>query len=142
VAEKARFKLRAGDTVTLRIPEPEAYEVVAEDIPLDIVYEDEAVVVVNKAAGMVVHPAAGNFHGTLVNALLFHCRDLSGVGGVLRPGVVHRLDKDTSGLLVVARGDAAHVGWRDSSKNTALRRFTAPSSSVIRKARRGRWRCL
>ncbi len=110
VAEKARFKLRAGDTVTLRIPEPEAYEVVAEDIPLDIVYEDEAVVVVNKAAGMVVHPAAGNFHGTLVNALLFHCRDLSGVGGVLRPGVVHRLDKDTSGLLVVARGDAAHVG--------------------------------
>lgn len=126
VVEKASFRLRVGDTVTVRMPEPEAYEVVPEDIPLDIVYEDEAIVVVNKPAGMVVHPAAGNFHGTLVNALLFHCRDLSGIGGVLRPGIVHRLDKDTSGLLVVARGEAAHVGLAQQFKEHRVKKaYTA-----------------
>ena len=104
-----KYALKAGDTVEIRIPEPEPYEAVAEDIPLDIVYEDEDVIVINKPSGMVVHPAPGNYSGTLVNALLYHCRDsLSGIGGVMRPGIVHRIDKDTSGLLVVAKNDAAH----------------------------------
>ena len=106
--EKASCKLRAGDTVHLRKPEPKNYHVLPENIHLCIVYEDDAIVVVDKPAGMVVHPAAGNFHGTLVHALLYHCRDLSGIGGVLRPGIVHRLDKDTSGLMVVAKSDTAH----------------------------------
>jgi 23S rRNA pseudouridine1911/1915/1917 synthase len=106
--EKASCKLKTGDSVQLRKPEPRSYDVSPEAIPLRIVYEDESVVVVDKPAGMVVHPAAGNYHGTLVNALLYHCRDLSGIGGVLRPGIVHRLDKDTSGLMVVAKSDTAH----------------------------------
>lgn len=106
-----KYAVKAGDTVEIRIPEPEPYEVEAEDIPLDIVYEDEDVIVINKPSGMVVHPAPGNYSGTLVNALLFHCREsLSGIGGVMRPGIVHRIDKDTSGLLVVAKNDAAHKG--------------------------------
>ena len=104
-----KYALKAGDTVEIRIPEPEPYEAVAEDIPLDIIYEDEDVIVINKPSGMVVHPAPGNYSGTLVNALLYHCRDsLSGIGGVMRPGIVHRIDKDTSGLLVVAKNDPAH----------------------------------
>ena len=102
-------KLRAGDTLAVTIPEPEDYDVTPEDIPLDIVYEDADIIVVNKPTGMVVHPAPGNYTGTLVNALLYHCGDsLSGVGGVKRPGIVHRIDKDTSGLLVVAKNDDAH----------------------------------
>ena len=102
-------KLKAGDTLTVTIPEPEDYDVTAEDIPLDVVYEDSDIIVVNKPVGMVVHPAPGNYTGTLVNALLFRCGDsLSGVGGVKRPGIVHRIDKDTSGLLVVAKNDDAH----------------------------------
>lgn len=101
--------LALGDTVRFSMPEPESAEVLPEDIPLDIVYEDAHLLVVNKPSGLVVHPAAGNPSGTLVNALLYHCGDsLSGIGGVLRPGIVHRIDKDTSGLLVVAKNDAAH----------------------------------
>lgn len=104
-----KYALKEGDRVEIRIPEPEPYEAVAEDIPLDILYEDDDIVVINKPSGMVVHPAPGNYSGTLVNALLFHCRDsLSGIGGIMRPGIVHRIDKDTSGLLVVAKNDAAH----------------------------------
>ncbi len=104
-----KYAVKEGDTVEIRIPEPEPYEAVAEDIPLDIVYEDDDVIVINKPSGMVVHPAPGNYSGTLVNALLYHCRDsLSGIGGVMRPGIVHRIDKDTSGLLVVAKNDQAH----------------------------------
>ena len=104
-----KYALKEGDTVEIKIPEPEPYEAVAEDIPLDIVYEDEDVIVINKPSGMVVHPAPGNYTGTLVNALLYHCRDsLSGIGGVMRPGIVHRIDKDTSGLLVVAKNDPSH----------------------------------
>lgn len=103
------YKLRAGDVMTVELPEPEALDIVAEDIPLDIVYEDEHLLVVNKPAGMVVHPAVGNFTGTLVNAVMFHCGgQLSSINGVIRPGIVHRIDKDTSGLLVVAKTDAAH----------------------------------
>lgn len=106
--EKPSFKLRAGDTVILAQEAPKDYPVMPEDIPLTIVYEDSSIVVVDKPAGMVVHPAAGHYQGTLVNALLHHCMDLSGIGGFLRPGIVHRLDKDTSGLIVVAKSDSAH----------------------------------
>ena len=102
-------KLSSGDEVAVAVPDPVPYEAKAENIPLDIVYEDGDLLVVNKPKGMVVHPAAGNYDGTLVNALLYHCGDsLSGINGVLRPGIVHRIDKDTSGLLIVAKNDAAH----------------------------------
>lgn len=105
------YKLRGGETLTVTVPDPEPLDVLPEDIPLDIVYEDSDLLVVNKPKHMVVHPAAGNYTGTLVNALLFHCRDsLSGINGVVRPGIVHRIDKDTSGLLIVAKNDRAHVG--------------------------------
>lgn len=108
LAPKVSQKLKEGDVVELTLkPAKEAFAV-AQDIPVDIVYEDEAVIVVNKPAGMVVHPAAGNPDQTLVNALLFHCKSLSGIGGVVRPGIVHRLDKGTSGLMVAAKTDAAH----------------------------------
>lgn len=105
------LKLKAGDTVLLEIPDAKPIEAVPQDIPLDIVYEDAHLLVVNKPKGMVVHPAPGNPDGTLVNALLYHCGgSLSGIGGAIRPGIVHRIDKDTSGLLVVAKDDAAHIG--------------------------------
>lgn len=103
--------LRAGDRVELSLPEPVELEVLPEDIPLDILYEDGWLLVVNKPKGMVVHPAPGNYTGTLVNALLWHCKgSLSGINGVIRPGIVHRIDKDTSGLLIVAKNDEAHRG--------------------------------
>jgi 23S rRNA pseudouridine1911/1915/1917 synthase len=107
---KAGRRVKAADTVVISIPAAQASGVAPEAIPLTIIYEDAALLVVDKPAGMVVHPAAGHPGGTLVNALLHHCRDLSGIGGVLRPGIVHRLDKGTSGLLVVAKSDAAHWG--------------------------------
>ncbi len=111
------YKLRAGDTLEAELPEPEAAEAVPQDIPLDIIYEDTDIIVVNKPKGMVVHPAAGNPDGTLVNALLYHCKDsLSGIGGVVRPGIVHRIDKDTGGLLVVAKNDAAHLSLAEQIK--------------------------
>jgi len=105
---KASYRVAAGDEVTVVIPPVEDYAVEAEAIPLEIVFEDADLLVINKPAGMVVHPAAGNWHGTLVNAVLHHCPDLEGVGGAHRPGIVHRLDKDTSGLILVAKNDAAH----------------------------------
>ena len=102
------YKLRAGDRIFVRIPPPKKLDVAAEDIPLDIVYEDDHLLIINKPKGMVVHPAAGNYSGTLVNALMYHCKNrLSSINGVIRPGIVHRIDKDTSGLLVVAKNDAA-----------------------------------
>lgn len=105
------YKLREGDRISVNVPEPKQYEVQAEDIPLNIVYEDEHLLVVNKPKGMVVHPAAGHYSGTLVNALMHHCgNSLSGINGVLRPGIVHRIDMDTSGLLIVAKNDKAHQG--------------------------------
>ncbi len=108
-AAKKRTVLKIGDTVTLTLPEPVLDDAQPQNIPLDIVYEDGDLLVVNKPKGMVVHPAAGNPDGTLVNALLYHCGDsLSGINGVIRPGIVHRIDKDTSGLLIVAKNDAAH----------------------------------
>lgn len=108
-AEKNRTKLKEGDTVSFTLPDPVSVDVLPEDIPLDILYEDHDVIVVNKARGMVVHPAAGVYNGTLVNALLHHCEDLSGINGAVRPGIVHRLDKDTSGVMIAAKNDAAHV---------------------------------
>ena len=105
---KPKSPVSRGDSITVSIPEPEPAEALPQDIPLDILYEDEDVVVINKESGMVVHPAAGNPDGTIVNALLHHCGDLSGIGGVERPGIVHRLDKDTSGCLVIAKNDGAH----------------------------------
>lgn len=105
------YKLRAEDRITVELPEPEVLDVLPEDIPLDIVYEDSDLLVVNKPRGMVVHPAVGNYTGTLVNAVMHHCGDqLSSINGVVRPGIVHRIDKDTSGLLVVAKNDSAHRG--------------------------------
>ncbi len=109
VGVKSNYRLKTGERITARIPEAEVLQVTAEEIPLDIVYEDEHIIVINKPKGMVVHPAAGNYTGTLVNALMKHCGEsLSDINGIIRPGIVHRIDKDTSGLLVVAKNNHAH----------------------------------
>lgn len=130
--EKANYRIKAGDCVEVEIPAPRPAEVAAEAIPLDIVYEDEDILVVNKPQGMVVHPAPGAWQGTLVNALLYHCRNLSGINGVLRPGIVHRIDKDTSGLLVVAKNDEAHRGLAAQIKAHSMsRRYRAIVYGVI-----------
>lgn len=105
---KTNYKCQVDDKIIVEIPEPEALDVIAEEMDLDIYYEDQDVLVVNKPKGMVVHPAPGHLNGTLVNGLMAHCKDLSGINGVLRPGIVHRIDKDTSGLLMVAKNDMAH----------------------------------
>jgi len=118
-----RYLLGENDIINVEIPEPEPYQVLAEDIPLDIVYEDADIIVVNKPQGMVTHPAPGHSGGTLVNALLHHCKDLSGVGGVLRPGIVHRLDKHTSGLIVVAKNDKAHVQLSEQLADRSCKRI-------------------
>lgn len=120
---KANFCPARGDEISLNIPEPKELEVKAEKIPFQVVYEDEDLMVVNKPQGMVVHPAAGNYEGTLVNALLYYCQDLSGINGVIRPGIVHRIDKDTSGLLLVAKNDFAHVGLARQIKDHSLTRI-------------------
>lgn len=119
---RAAQRLKNGDRISLTIPEPVPAEPQAENLPLEVMYEDESLLVVNKAAGMVVHPAAGHVDGTLVNALLYHCRDLAGIGGVLRPGIVHRLDQDTSGLLVVAKNDFSHQGLAAQFKEHSITR--------------------
>ena len=117
------YKLKAGDQITVTLPDPVELTATAENIPLDIVYEDSDLLVVNKPKGMVVHPAPGNYSGTLVNALLYHCKEsLSGINGVLRPGIVHRIDKDTSGLLMVAKYDLAHLGLAEQIKEHSFRR--------------------
>jgi 23S rRNA pseudouridine1911/1915/1917 synthase len=109
VAVKAGAKVRPGDAIVVRVPPPEPLEVLPEDIPLAVLYEDADLIVLDKPPGLVAHPAPGHANGTLVNALLFHCKDLSGIGGVLRPGIVHRLDKDTSGVMVATKSDRAHA---------------------------------
>lgn len=119
---KANYKLRAGERVSLLVPEPEAVEIKAEDLPLDVLYEDEDIIVVNKARGMVVHPASGVNSGTLVNALLFHCQDLSGINGEIRPGIVHRLDKDTSGVMVCAKNDKTHIDLAEQIRTKSAHR--------------------
>lgn len=118
-----KTKLKNGDTVSVEVPDPVVYDVTPENIPLDIVFEDNDILVVNKPKGMVVHPAAGNYSGTLVNALMYHCGDsLSGINGVMRPGIVHRIDKNTSGLLMVAKNDNAHVGLASQIKEHSFKR--------------------
>lgn len=116
-------KLKTGDGVNVTIPDPQEYTVEPENIPLDIVYEDEHLLVVNKPKNMVVHPAAGNYSGTLVNAIMYHCGDsLSGINGVMRPGILHRIDKNTSGLLLVAKNDNAHLFLAEQIKEHSLTR--------------------
>ena len=121
------YKVTNGDEIILEIPEPVELDVLPEDIPIEIVYEDDDLLVVNKPKGMVVHPAAGNYNGTLVNALLFHCKGrLSSINGVIRPGIVHRIDKNTSGLLIVAKTDKAHAGLAEQIKaHTFTREYQA-----------------
>lgn len=115
--------LKQGDKVLITLPDPTVYDILPQNIPLDIVYEDSDLLVVNKPKGMVVHPAAGNFDGTLVNALMYHCGDsLSGINGVMRPGIVHRIDKNTSGLLMVAKNDFAHTGLAEQIKEHSFTR--------------------
>ena len=124
-----KYKVSSGDEIRVEVPEPVELKAEAEDIPLDIVYEDQDLLVVNKPKGMVVHPAPGNYTGTLVNALLFHCKgSLSGINGVLRPGIVHRIDKDTSGLLIVAKNDKAHAGLAGQIKEHS---FTREYEAVV-----------
>ncbi|MGM0212767.1 RluA family pseudouridine synthase [Enterococcus sp. AZ109] len=123
---KANYKVSKGDKILIRVPEPEELELLPEDLQLDIVYEDEDVVVVNKPQGMVVHPSAGHPKGTLVNGLLHQIKDLSTINDVVRPGIVHRIDKDTSGLLMVAKNDQAHEALAKQLKDkTSLRKYVA-----------------
>lgn len=123
---KANYKLRVGDEIVVTLPEPQPLDAQPENIPIDIIYEDDDVIVVNKARGMVVHPAAGNYSGTLVNALLYHCKNLSGINGVIRPGIVHRLDKDTSGIMICAKNDEAHLSLSQQIQaKTAQRTYLA-----------------
>lgn len=123
---KSNYRVKDGEEILVNLPEPQPLDVQPEDIPLDIIYEDDDVVVVNKARGMVVHPAAGNYNGTLVNALLYHCKNLSGINGVIRPGIVHRLDKDTSGIMICAKNDSAHLSLSEQIQSkTAQRTYLA-----------------
>lgn len=131
-AAKSSAKLNAGDVVTCDVPEDEPIDVAPENIPLDILYEDEDIIVVNKPKGMVVHPAPGNYSGTLVNALLYHCRDLSGINGKIRPGIVHRIDKDTTGCIVACKNDMAHTSIaRQLEDKTCHREYLAVVNGVI-----------
>ena len=126
---KKNDKLKAGDTVTVTVPEPETLALVPQNLPLEIVYEDTDLLVVNKPKGMVVHPAPGHPDGTLVNALLFHCAGrLSGINGVIRPGIVHRIDRDTSGLLICAKTDRAHLGL---AEQIAAHSFTREYEAIV-----------
>ena len=126
MVRKANYKLRGGEAVQVTVPQAEPISVEPEDIPLDILYEDKDIIVVNKARGMVVHPASGVYSGTLVNALLYHCQDLSGINGEIRPGIVHRLDKDTSGVMVCAKNDTAHLDLAEQIRTkTAHRTYWA-----------------
>ncbi|MDF2910419.1 MAG: RluA family pseudouridine synthase [Sporolactobacillus laevolacticus] len=122
-AVKTSYRMKEDDEVLVHLPEPEPLDVEPEDIPLDIVYEDSSVIVINKPRGMVVHPAPGHLKGTLVNALLSHCHDLSGINGIMRPGIVHRIDKETSGLLMVAKTDEAHRSLAAQLKDKTTQRL-------------------
>ena len=121
--EKSSYKLKQNDIIKIEIEEPKEVEIAAQDIPLDIIYEDNDILVVNKQKGLVVHPANGNWDGTLVNAIMAYCKDsLSGIGGMLRPGIVHRLDKDTSGLLIIAKNDNAHIKLSKQMQNREIKK--------------------
>lgn len=133
-AVKASYKVTEGDMISFEVPEAVELEVLPEDIPLDIVYEDHDVILVNKPKGMVVHPAAGHYTGTLVNALMYHCKDdLSGINGVLRPGIVHRIDMDTTGILIVCKNDLAHNSIAEQLKEHSItRRYQAIVHGVLK----------
>ncbi|MEI5992634.1 RluA family pseudouridine synthase [Candidatus Enterococcus mansonii] len=123
---RSNYKVKEHDEIIIAVPEPEELDIQAENIPIEIVYEDDDLLVVNKPQGMVVHPSAGHQNGTLVNALLYHIKDLSSINGVIRPGIVHRIDKDTSGLLMVAKNDRAHIALAEQLKDkTSLRKYIA-----------------
>ncbi len=128
------YKVKEGDILNIDMPEPEVADVLPENIPLDIVYEDDDLLVVNKPQGMVVHPAPGNYSGTLVNALMYHCKDnLSAINGTIRPGIVHRIDKDTSGLLVVAKNNDAHISLTAQLKEKkAVRKYYALVNGTVK----------
>ena len=131
---RSSHRVKPGDLIRFQVPVPEETVIKPEPIPLDVYYEDSDVIVINKPRGMVVHPAPGNYSGTLVNALLHHCRDLSGIGGVMRPGIVHRLDKDTSGLIMAAKNDIAHVSLSRQLKDRSIeRRYQALVHGQVRK---------
>lgn len=131
-AVKSNYKVSAGDSIAVTVPKPEEAEIAPEAIDLEIVYEDSHVIVVNKPRGLVVHPAAGHYTGTLVNGLLHHCKDLSGINGSLRPGIVHRIDKDTSGLLMAAKNDLAHQSLAKQLKDhTVTRKYIAVVHGVV-----------
>ena len=123
IVKKPAYKVKEGEIVSFEIPEPVPLEVKPENIPIEIVYEDKDVIVVNKPPNMVVHPAPGHYSGTLVNAILYHCKDLQGINGTLRPGIVHRIDKDTAGLLVIAKNDKAQNHLIEQFKNRTVGRF-------------------
>lgn len=119
---KSSYLVKEGDFIKVNLPKPKVLEIIPEDIPIDIVYEDEDIVIINKPQDMVVHPAPGNYNGTLVNALLFHIDNLSSINGIIRPGIVHRLDKDTSGLLIIAKNDKAHRTLSANLKDRNIKR--------------------
>ena len=131
---KASYKVSEGDRITFEVPESVEPEILPEDIPLDILYEDRDVILVNKPKGMVVHPAAGHYTGTLVNALMYHCReDLSGINGVMRPGIVHRIDMDTTGVLIACKNDLAHTSIAEQLKEHSItRRYQAIVHGVLK----------
>ena len=130
---RTNYKVHAGDMIRCILPPPENLSILPENLPLDIVYEDQDLLVINKARGMVVHPAPGNYSGTLVNALLYHCTDLSDINGVIRPGIVHRIDKDTTGLLAVAKNNRAHLYLSAQLKNHDMKReYIAVTEGVMR----------
>ncbi|MEG0378047.1 MAG: RluA family pseudouridine synthase, partial [Eubacterium sp.] len=132
VLKKASYKVKEGEMVAVEIPEPVECTIEAENIPIDIVYEDEDVIVVNKPKGMVVHPAPGSPSGTLVNGLMYHTKHLSNINGVFRPGIIHRIDKDTSGLLMVAKNDAAHQSLSEQLKaHTITRQYKALVKGIM-----------
>ena len=131
--KKASYRLKGGESISLTIPEPEECHIRPENIALAIIYEDADVIVVNKPQGMVVHPAPGNHSGTLVNGLLYHTKDLSNINGVMRPGIIHRIDKDTSGLLMVAKNDCAHSSLSEQlQEHTILRRYYGLVKGVVK----------
>lgn len=130
---KSNYKIKTKDKINIEIPKPKLLEIEAEDIDVDIIYEDEDLAIINKPQGMVVHPAAGNFSGTLVNALLSRCQNLSGINGVIRPGIVHRIDKDTSGVLVIAKNDMAHRSLAEQIKEHTVKRvYVALVEGIIK----------
>lgn len=129
---KASYKVEKDDDIIIHVPEPENTDILPENIDINVVYEDQDVIVVNKPSGMIVHPSSGIYTGTLVNALLYHCHDLSGINGVMRPGIVHRIDKETSGLLMVAKNDMAHQSLSEQlQEHSVIRRYYALVHGLI-----------